>query len=121
MPTCCTEDKVDHAIARAATEKSPGVDSIPIKVFKTICESDVLFGELMKFGPSCLLEGRKCSFGSVPTVHSGRCQLKVDVFSIEALLEGAGSFVVRPQLGAWASGRFVRALSMDDLVGANML
>ena len=44
-----SEDEVDYAIARAATEKSPGVDGIPIEAFKIIRESDVLFGEFMKF------------------------------------------------------------------------
>ena len=44
-----SEDEVDYAIARAATEKSPGIDSIPIEAFKIIRESDVLFGEFMKF------------------------------------------------------------------------
>ena len=44
-----SEDEVDYAIARAATEKSPGVDGIPIEAFKIIRESDILFGEFMKF------------------------------------------------------------------------
>ena len=30
-----SEDEVDFAIARAATEKSPGVDGIPIEAFNT--------------------------------------------------------------------------------------
>ena len=51
-----SEDEVDFAIARAATEKSPGVDGIPTEAFKIIRESDVLLGEFMKFLRACWRE-----------------------------------------------------------------
>ena len=40
-------------LSRCCTEKSPGVDGIPIEAFKIIRESDVLFGEFTKFLHAC--------------------------------------------------------------------
>ena len=38
-----SKDEIDYAIARAACEKSPGVDGVPIEAYKIIRESDELF------------------------------------------------------------------------------
>lgn len=42
-----SDDEINFAITRAANEKSPGADGIPIEAFKIIRESDILFGEFV--------------------------------------------------------------------------
>ena len=44
-----TDDEINFAIVRAKSEKSPGVDGIPIEAYKIIGESDILFGEFKRF------------------------------------------------------------------------
>ena len=53
-----SEDEVDYAIARAATEKSPGVDGVPIEAFKIIQPGHGASAAFGRCHEECSLEAR---------------------------------------------------------------